>query len=69
MAKRQGRGDYAGGSTVVTASGWGFSKPERSLSAKQLKRRQAREHEAQAAIHAARSANAKRKPKRKQEVP
>jgi hypothetical protein len=39
--RRQGRGDYPGASTVVSASGWGFSKPERSLKKKELERKKA----------------------------
>jgi hypothetical protein len=48
MAKRQGKGDYSGGSTIISASGWGFSKPEQSLKKKQLEKRRKLKAEADA---------------------
>jgi hypothetical protein len=48
MPKQQGKGDYSGGSTVISASGWGFSESERPLKKKQLEKRRKLKAEADA---------------------
>jgi hypothetical protein len=45
--RRQSPGDYRGGSTVLSRSGWGFSKAERSPKKKDLERKKRLKAEAE----------------------
>ena len=59
--KRQGLGDYYSGSTIISSSGWGFSKLGRSMKKKKLEKLQRLKAEADA-FYAEKDARQKGKP-------